>query len=931
MLTRFKPQRGVAKVAAIFLSVALLTACSKKSAEDYIHDAQKQRESGNISAAIIDLKNALQLEPKSQQARLLLARFYLDVPDPASAEGELLHAKQNGVKPALLAEPLAEAKLMLGQPTESLKETELPAVDSPEPKASLLGIRAEALMALGRMNDAHQALEDGLMENPHSVIALTAMIRYALATNNIGDARKFLALGQKEQPKNATLFLLQGAIAFATGDYAAAETAYEQMGKSAPWNLTARINLARAQIAQNKAKEANANITFVLKAVPNNPMANYVGAVIAYRQGQYNDAQAHVQRVVTAAPNFAPAILLAGATSYALKQYEQANSYLGQYLYRVPGNVQARKLLAATQVALGHSGEAVQTLLPAVNSTSDDAQLLAMIGEASARSGDLTAANRYFAEAVTKQPENAALRTQLGITRVALGETQAGIGDLERAAQQDPTAIPTETALFLEYMRNKEFDKAKAVGQHLVEAHPKEPIGYDYTGLALLAQNNEAAARKALLTARDLKPGDAMASRALASLAVRDKNFALASQYYEEILKANSKDVQAYFALATLEQQAGHADKVEGTLQKAVGENPDSTDARLILGRYQLLQNKFGDALNTIGPALTSAPRNPALLEVAGRAELGAKNPQSAVEYFKTLVEVQPGTATAHRYLAEAYAGTGKIDLAVSEATKAIDINKSDPASQILLARIYMTKQDYATARKLVDELATSRPKDADVAELQGDIAMEQGRPNDAVAAFQRGLSIADNNVFRSRLATAEAQAGHIEQAEKTLLPWIELHPDDAVARIAMGAIYVSANRAADAETQYTAILKKNPNNALAENNLAWTLSQLGKNAEALKHAEHAATLAPRSAQVLDTLGVVQMKSGKPEEAMTTLQKAVASGTPASLEIRFHLAQALAAVGKKADARDSLRAMLATDKPFEERDEAQKLLNQLGG
>lgn len=931
MLTRSNAWFGAPKVVAVILSLMLVAGCNKKSVDDYIHSAQTHREAGDIAAAIIDLKNALQLEPKNQAARLLLARFYLDIPDPNSAQGELLHAKQDGVDASAIAVPLAEADLLLGRPNDALKETDLPTATSPEPKASLLGMSAQALMALGKKDEARQALDAGYKENPHSVVVLTAMVRYALATRDIETAKKRLAEAQKEDPKSATLFSLQGDIAFGTSDYPAAEEAYQHMLAAARWSLAARIGQARAQIAQNKQKEADATISFVLKAAPNDPLANYVGAVVAYREGHYGDAQTRIQRTLSGSRNFAPAILLAGATSYALKQYEQANTSLSQYIYLAPQNLAARKLLAATQAALGHSADAVKTLLPAVNQTTDDPQLLAMIGEASARSGDLAAADRYLAQAVDRQPDNVNLRTQLGVTRVALGQTDAGIDDLEHAAQQDPTAIPPESALFLTYMKNKEFDKALAVGQRLVKAHPKEPIGYDYTGLVLLAQGNDEAARKALLTARDLKPGNSIASRSLASLAVRDKNLALASQYYEEILKANSKDVQAYFALATLEQQAGQADKVETTLQKAVSENPTSTDARLILGRYQLLEHKYRDALSAIEPALTNAPRNPGLLEVAGRAQLGANNPESAVGYFRTLVEVQPEAAAAHRYLAEAYAGARNIDLAVAEAKKAIDIDKSDPASQILLARIYLTKQDYAGARKLVDELATSTPKDPTVAELQGDIAMQQGRSKDAVDAFQRGLSIADNNLFRSRLAMAEAQAGHIDQAEKTLLPWIKDHPDDAIARMAMGDIYIAANRAADAEIQYAAILSKNPNSALAENNLAWTLSELGRNAEALKHAEHAATLAPQSPQVLDTLGVVQMKGGKAEDAVTTLQKAIASGTPASPQIRFHLAQALTAAGKKADARDNLRAILATDKPFKERDDAQKLLNQLGG
>src|SRR5215469_11337998 len=119
-----KPQDWLVKPSIVaFLCLVALTGCSKPSASEYIENAQSDYKAGKINAAIIDLKNALQLEPKNGQARLLLARYYLDIPDPTSAQGELLHAKQDGVDVALIAPYSAEAALLLGQPSDALKET----------------------------------------------------------------------------------------------------------------------------------------------------------------------------------------------------------------------------------------------------------------------------------------------------------------------------------------------------------------------------------------------------------------------------------------------------------------------------------------------------------------------------------------------------------------------------------------------------------------------------------------------------------------------------------------------------------------------------------------------------------------------------------------------------------------------------------------
>src|SRR5579872_7215139 len=140
---------GMRLLAAV-LGCALLVGCNDKSAEEYIRDARKHHDDRQISAAIIDLKNALQQEPKNLTARLLLAQYYLDVPDALGAEAEALHARQDGAESQSTAPVLAQAELLLGKPDSALKEADPANGTTPEQKATLLGLRGQALMLLGR-------------------------------------------------------------------------------------------------------------------------------------------------------------------------------------------------------------------------------------------------------------------------------------------------------------------------------------------------------------------------------------------------------------------------------------------------------------------------------------------------------------------------------------------------------------------------------------------------------------------------------------------------------------------------------------------------------------------------------------------------------------------------------------------------------------
>jgi putative PEP-CTERM system TPR-repeat lipoprotein len=931
MFRSFIQYRRSALAGCAILSLFLFAAgCNQaKTADEFIKSAQSHRAASDISAAIIDLKNALQQEPKNTSARLLLGRYYLDLPDPVSAEAELLRARQDGAAKPSIAYPLARAELQMGRPERALREADVSDEIPPALGASLMAVKADAYMALGQATNASQALESGAKLDGNSVDILAATARYALLKGDVATARQRLAEAEKQDPKNAALLDLEGGINFTQQDFAASADAYKRLLATAPWSLVGRLGLARAQIADRHPQDAMANLAVVLKAAPNAPAANYLRALAAYQAKDYATAQTHIQRALNASKDSAPTLLLAGATSYALHQYEQANAYLTQYVYLVPQNVQARKLLASAQLALGRSADAVKTLSPAADSSSEDVQLLALIGTAAARTGDLAGANRYFGKALEQQPGNSAVRAELGITEMALGQTDAAIAALEEATRQDPAAIRPEVALFISFIRQKDYDKALEVAKHLKESHPDQATGFDFAGAAYLAKGDEPAGRAEFLKARELHPGDAIASRALAGIAVRSGDLATATQYYTEIITANPKDAAAYVDLAGLQERQGHQADIEATLRSGIQQNPDNAALSTLLGRVYVVQRKYREALAAVDPSLAKNPKDPALLEVAGQAQLALGNTDGALATFGKLAEALPQLGAGHRYLADAYLAAKNPDRALAEAQKATDVDPKDGRSKLTLARVLMAKGRYDEAGKLSDELAADYPRDVGVADLQGSIALDRNRPADAVPAFEKAVALADNATTRTHLAMAQAKAGHSDDAEKTLTQWLDGHPDDILPQELLGDLYVSEKRWGEAQARYEAILKKAPDTPAAENNLAWLLYRKGDAAGALTHSRHAASLAPNDPRVLDTLGMALLRNQRASDAVQTLQKA-ATAAPDSPEIQFHFAQALVGAGNKDKARDVLRAVLATNRTFDDRQQAQQLLQDLG-
>ena len=106
-----------------------------------------------------------------------------------------------------------------------------------------------------------------------------------------------------------------------------------------------------------------------------------------------------------------------------------------------------------------------------------------------------------------------------------------------------------------------------------------------------------------------------------------------------------------------------------------------------------------------------------------------------------------------------------------------------------------------------------------------------------------------------------------------------------------------------EAEQLYRLIVKNQPNNAAALNNLAWLLMISSKDLEeATNLVEEAIAIAGPVADLVDTRGVIDLARGRTEEARKSLQEAFDSAPNAN--IGFHLAIALDRLGEKEEARE---------------------------
>ena len=130
-----------------------------------------------------------------------LGQLYLTLEDYASAEKEFKRARQNGVD-AAIADPLIARALMGQRQYQRLvEEISLPDKSSPA-YPFLLAQRAQALVALGRKNEAAILLEQAKTDKLQSPDLFVGQATLALADNKPDEAYKALEEGLKLDPKH---------------------------------------------------------------------------------------------------------------------------------------------------------------------------------------------------------------------------------------------------------------------------------------------------------------------------------------------------------------------------------------------------------------------------------------------------------------------------------------------------------------------------------------------------------------------------------------------------------------------------------------------------------------------------------------------------------------------------------------------------------
>lgn len=857
--------------AAATSSLLLLsTGCSSSDetnseAAGHITRAETYADQGQYRSAMLEVRNAVQKDPGNVDHVLVLAGIYNSIGAGEQAT-DLLESWQED-HADLVALPLARGYILQGKhlsAREALEGYE-PQGDSATREYEYL--KAESQNLAGNTDQALGQLRSLQQAHPADAEIAAGLGRTLLASGEANAAVNALTQWTEQNGDNAEILYLTGLAHYRMGNVEESTQVLTDATAVVPTSdifLPVRRNiltlLSRSLTEQGRITEAQVYNKILAENTSSDTLQRAESALEAIQRGDLSSARTTLEELLQQNPENEQVALMLGTLNLQEGRVEDAETLL-------TGNIDAEttptpfiRAATITQLDGGKREEALRTLARAIEARPKDTDLLAMHG----------------------------------ILALSLPEHQeSGVHSLSKALDIDPSRSRLRLGLAQHYMSKGQQEQALA---QMRMAFTETPTDWTVTQnyIRLLFQTDKESE---------------------------------ADEVAESLLNGFSDSPRAVTLAALTKHRLGETAAARSRLEQQLEENPEDLPSLTAMASIHHSDQEFGEAAETLLKAAVLQPDNFSILRAAGRAYARNHRPDEIVEWLTGVATEHDKLATPAKILAaNVRIQQGKL----ADARKLLDAlpEQSHPEqlqavrTSLLVAEAQkaVREQDWSTARARAGEVSAMQPDKLEAVLMPAQVAIAEGKYEEALESLEEleeahganpALDLTRARLFAVRDGGKEAldylDKRWSDSGNSSLLPvminlarqhspsemdrltgaWVNAQPESVAANSRRAEYLMSEGNNEGAISHYETVIRLQPENTTALNNLAWLLREKDLE-QGLRLAERAAQLAPENGAVQDTYGWLLHLDGQNSAALATLEKALALA-PESKEISEHL------------------------------------------
>ncbi|NNE19801.1 MAG: tetratricopeptide repeat protein, partial [Myxococcales bacterium] len=333
---------------------------------------------------------------------------------------------------------------------------------------------------------------------------------------------------------------------------------------------------------------------------------------------------------------------------------------------------------------------------------------------------------------------------------------------------------------------------------------------------------------------------------------------------------------------------------------------PKSVRAYMALAQHYTSTKRPGEAVGILVEAQKKVDITAEVRRVLGWAELQRNRLDDAMEQFTKALEMEPRDSSAQFGLAVAYRRKWKLDEAAAELAKVEALDAKFPGLALEKGRLAEAGGDMDAATESYRSALIESPEDAALKSRMGAVLVLAGKDEEAEKLLREVLDAQPYSAEAEHyLGRIELDRGQLEPARQRFLRAARLEPESGLYRMYVAWAALESNEMSTALRELNAALKLDPTLGDAYWLRARIRIRAGTVRDALADLKKAIELSPNRIEAWAAMGESHYQLGQMKEAIAALEKAVA-GAPEQGYWWYRLGRLQLDEGQRAQALTSL-------------------------